>query len=146
MKKFFGVITILLLTGIFAFTTINFTDIFGQLGIKKAEATETIFFNFQDGTLNFPYSTVIRKLALNKRAEAVKEIEGMGCDVKSYELSDIKVTFLTSEAALITYKAAQDATCNGQAAPPVVWASSAYVKRGGKWFAASHQETPAKTN
>jgi hypothetical protein len=82
MKKLLGVITILLLTGIFAFTTIQkYTDIFGQLGIEKGEATETIFFNFQDGTLNFPYSTVIRKLALNKRAEAVKEI---GDYIKAY--------------------------------------------------------------
>ena len=91
-------------------------------------------------------SVMVGDAGVANKTEAVKEIEGMGCDVKSYELSDIKVTFLTSEAALITYKAAQDATCNGQAAPPVVWASSAYVKRGGKWFAASHQETPAKTN
>ena len=78
------------------------------------------------------------------KTESLKELESMSCEVKSYELSDIKVTFLDSDAALITYKAAQEATCGGQAVPPTVWASSAFVKRGGKWFAASHQETPAK--
>jgi hypothetical protein len=31
-------------------------------------------------------------------------------------------------------------TCGGQPVPPAVWASSAYVKRGGKWFAASHRK------
>ena len=82
---------------------------------------------------------------LSNKTEAVGRPEGMAA-TQSRELSNIKVTFLTSDAALITYKATQDATCNGQAAPPAVWASSAYVKRGGKWFAASHQETPAKTN
>ena len=71
-------------------------------------------------------------------------MEGMACEVKSYELSDIKVTFLNSSTAIITYKSAQDATCAGQAVPPVVWSSSVYVMRGGRWFAASHQETTAK--
>jgi len=91
-------------------------------------------------------SVMIGDAGVATKTEALKELEGMGCDVKSYELSDIKVTFLNNDAALMTYKAAQDGTCNGQAIPASVWASSAYVKRGGKWFAASHQETPAKTN
>ena len=71
-------------------------------------------------------------------------MEGMACDVKSYELSDIKVTFLNNGTAIMTYKSAQDATCAGQAVPPVVWSSSVYVMRGGRWLAASHQETAAK--
>jgi hypothetical protein len=75
---------------------------------------------------------------------SLSAMEGMACDVKSYELSDIKVTFLNSSTAIITYKSAQDATCAGQAVPPVVWSSSVYVMRGGRWFAASHQETTAK--
>jgi hypothetical protein len=78
------------------------------------------------------------------KATAIKALADSSCEVKSYELSDIKVTFLNSSAALITYKAAQDATCGGTQVPPAVWASSAYVMRGGKWLAASHQETPAK--
>ena len=78
------------------------------------------------------------------KAEAVKELEDMACEIKSYELSEIKVLFLNNDAAFMTYKAAQDGTCGGQPVPAAVWASSAYVKRGGKWFAASHQETPAK--
>jgi hypothetical protein len=64
--------------------------------------------------------------------------------VKSYELSDIKVTFFNSDSALLTYKGTQDGTCAGKTVPPSVWASSLYVRRGGKWYAASHQETPAK--
>ncbi len=78
------------------------------------------------------------------KADALKEMESMSCEVKSYALSDIKVMFMNNDAALITDKATQDATCGGQAVPAAVWASSAYVKRGGRWYAASHQETPAK--
>jgi hypothetical protein len=41
----------------------------------------------------------------------------------------------------LTYKGVADGTCGGTAIPPV-WASSIWVNRGGKWSAASHQETP----
>jgi hypothetical protein len=75
---------------------------------------------------------------------ALKDLEDMPCEVKSYELSDLKVVFLNSSAALLTYKSTQDATCGGTQVPPAVWASSAYVMRSGKWLAISHQETPAK--
>ena len=78
------------------------------------------------------------------RATILKAMEGMDCEVRSFSLSDIKVVFLASNVALITYKGTQDATCGGQTIPPAVWASSTYVMRGGRWLAASHQETPAK--
>lgn len=71
-------------------------------------------------------------------------MEGMACDVKSYELSDIKVTFLNNSTAIVTYKSAQDATCGGEKVPASVWSSSVYVMRNGRWYAASHQETTAK--
>ena len=71
-------------------------------------------------------------------------MEGEGCEVKTYELMDLKVTFLSSSTAILTYKSTQDATCGGEAVPPTVWSSSVYVMRGGRWYAASHQETIAK--
>jgi hypothetical protein len=89
-------------------------------------------------------SIMIMDSGVANKTAAIKDLETVQCEVKSYELSDLKVTFLNNSAALLTYKSAQDATCGGQAVPPVVWASSAYVMRNGKWLAASHQETPAK--
>lgn len=89
-------------------------------------------------------SVMIGDSGVTDKTAALKEMGGMKCEVKSYSLSDIKVTFLNNDAALLTYKATQDATCGGQTIPAAVWASSAYVKRGGKWWNASHQETPAK--
>ena len=89
-------------------------------------------------------SVMIGDAGVATKTEALKELDSMACEIKSYELSDIKVLFLNNDAALMTYKAAEDGVCGGQAVPPAVWASSAFVKRGGKWFAASHQETPAK--
>ena len=75
---------------------------------------------------------------------AVSAMEGTPCEVTTYELSDIKVTFLNSSTAIMTYKSTQDATCGGEKVPPTVWSSSTYVMRGGRWYAASHQETTAK--
>jgi hypothetical protein len=75
---------------------------------------------------------------------SLSAMEGMACEVKSYELMDLKVTFLNSSTAILTYKSTQDATCGGEAVPPAVWSSSIYVMRGGHWYAASHQETVAK--
>ena len=89
-------------------------------------------------------SLMVGDTGVASKAASIKEMSSMQCDVKSYELTDIKVTFFNSDAAFLTYKAVEDATCGGQTVPPSVWASSVYVRRGGKWYAASHQETPAK--
>ena len=73
----------------------------------------------------------------------LKEISEADCDVKSFELSDFKVTMLNPSVTLLTYKGTADGTCAGTAVP-AVWASTVFVNRGGKWYPVSHQETPAK--
>ena len=88
-------------------------------------------------------SVMIGDTGVANKTEALKAME-TPCEVKSYELSDLKVTFLNSSVAILTYKSTQDATCGGTQVPATVWSSSTYVMRGGKWLAASHQETPAK--
>ncbi len=88
-------------------------------------------------------SVMIADSGVSGKDQAIKDLTEAPCEVKSYTLSDFKVTFLSSGTALLTYKGAAEGTCGG-AAIPSVWASSLYVNRGGKWLAASHQETPAK--
>ncbi|MCA1638518.1 MAG: nuclear transport factor 2 family protein [Acidobacteria bacterium] len=77
------------------------------------------------------------------KSEIVSFISSADCQINSYSLDNFKVTMLNKDAAVLTYKGMQDVTCGGQKEPPVVWASTVYVKRGGKWQAAFHQETPA---
>ena len=89
-------------------------------------------------------SVLISDSGVSTKAAIVNQMGNSGCEVKSYELSDIKVIFVNSSTAIITYKSTEDATCGGEAVPPAVWSSSVYVMRGGKWLAASHQETTAK--
>ena len=91
-----------------------------------------------------PDSVMVTDAGVVNKTNSIKDLEAMQCDVKSYELADFKVTFLNDSAAILTYKSTQDATCGGQQVPAAVWSSSAYVRRGGKWWAASHQETTAK--
>jgi hypothetical protein len=79
------------------------------------------------------------------KAQSVKDISGKPCELKSYSFSNFKVMMLDKNTAIITYEAAQDATCGGQKAPNKVYASSVYVKRKGKWQGAYHQETAAAT-
>jgi len=85
----------------------------------------------------------ISESGVEGKAATLKSIAEGNCVVKSYSLSDIKVTYFNSSTALLTYKGTQDATCGTMKVPPSVWASSLYMLRGGKWYAVTHQETPA---
>lgn len=88
-------------------------------------------------------SVIVGEMGVMGKADIVKEIANMPCEVKSYTLSDFKVTFLNGGTAILTCKGVVDGTCAGTALPNV-WSSSVYVNRGGRWMAASHQETAIK--
>jgi hypothetical protein len=87
-------------------------------------------------------SSMIGYLGVLNKSAAVNLIAKMPCETKSHTLTDFKVTFFTSETALVTYKAATEGSCFGKPIP-TVWASAIYVKREKRWLKASHQETPA---
>jgi ketosteroid isomerase-like protein len=74
------------------------------------------------------------------KASAIKEYIGADCEIKSYALSDERVSPLGKDAALITHKATVDGTCGGQKVPANRWAASIYVREGGKWKGAFHAQ------
>jgi hypothetical protein len=76
------------------------------------------------------------------KASATKEFTGADCAIKSYALSDERMSVLGKGAALITYKITVDGTCNGQDVPASSWAASVYVRDGNKWKGAFHAEAP----
>ncbi len=57
------------------------------------------------------------------------------CTVQGYGLSDFGALPLTSGAYLITYKAQQYATCNGEKLPVHMNGSSIYIFKAGRWQA-----------
>ena len=60
------------------------------------------------------------------KSDITKAMASMPCEVKSFELSDWKLTMLDADAALVTYKGTADGTCAGTPIP-TVWASSIFV-------------------
>ena len=91
-------------------------------------------------------SVMIGGGGVSNKADSIKEITSAACDVKSYSLSDWKLTMIDADAVLLTYKGTQDGTCGGVALPAAAWASSIWIKRGGRWLNFSHQESPVMPN
>jgi hypothetical protein len=77
------------------------------------------------------------------KAQYIRLITGDACTVSTYSLDNTKVTMLSKDSALLTYKYTHDVTCGGTPEASPLWASTIYVKRGGKWLIAFHQEIPA---
>ena len=77
------------------------------------------------------------------KAQYVQVIIDNNCTVNSYSLDKTKVTMLSKDAALLTYIYKYDIVCGGKPEAGLLWSSTAYVKRGGKWLIAFHQEIPA---
>lgn len=66
------------------------------------------------------------------------------CQLTGHNLDSFQTTQVTPDVVVLSYKATVQGTCNGQKVPDV-WATSTYVKRGGKWIAVYHTETPLMT-
>lgn len=77
------------------------------------------------------------------KAQYIKAIIENNCTVTTYSLDNTKVTMLSNDVALLTYRYAHDVVCGGNREASPLWASTLYVKRGGKWLIAFHQEIPA---
>ena len=77
------------------------------------------------------------------KAEVVKEISENKCEVKSHSLSDPKLTMAGADAAVITYKATLDGTCEGKKIPSPLTVASVFVRSGDTWKAAYHNDVMA---
>jgi hypothetical protein len=118
---------------------------------KKLQANETALWNGWKNKDSKPFQNwlaadgvMIGGEGVGAKADVVKMMPSMPCEVKSFTLSDWKLTMIDTNAALMTYKGVADGTCAGKPIP-AVWASSVWVSRNGKWMAFSHQETDVST-
>ncbi len=74
------------------------------------------------------------------KAAIIKRISDPTCDVNDFSFSEEQMSLLGDDAALLTYKATQDAKCGGKALPATVRAATVLVRSGDKWKAAFHAE------
>jgi hypothetical protein len=78
------------------------------------------------------------------RQLAAQQAAAKTCTVEGYGLSDFGALPLATGAYLLTYKADQYATCNGEKAPVHMNGSSIYVFKAGHWQAIYRAEVPLK--
>jgi hypothetical protein len=71
-----------------------------------------------------------------------QQANAKNCDAQGYGLSDFGALQLTPGVYLLTYKADQYATCNGEKLPVHMNGSSVYVLKAGHWQAVYRAEVP----
>jgi hypothetical protein len=74
-----------------------------------------------------------------------QEASAKVCKVDGYGLSDFAAMPVAEGAYLLTYKAEQYATCNGEKVPVHMNGSSIYVLKAGRWQAVYRAEVPLKS-
>ena len=75
---------------------------------------------------------------------AEQQASAKACTVEGYGLSDFGALPLATGAYLLTYKAEQYASCNGEKMPVHINGSSIYIFKAGRWQAIYRAEVPLK--
>jgi hypothetical protein len=86
--------------------------------------------------------TVLIMATGRERFEDFADDPSGGCEVFGYSLGDFEVVKLTDDAAALSYRAEQDATCEGQKLPSPVMVSSVYAREDGMWKWVMYHESP----
>jgi len=77
-----------------------------------------------------------------------KMLESGKMVLKSFQLTDMNVTFPSDDTALLTYKAKQSMATRGQSQQITqeMTDSSVWTRQDGQWRCAMHTETPVDSN
>lgn len=74
---------------------------------------------------------------LTKSAENLK-----GCTTTKVTMENSEATPAGNDILVLTYKSSVDQMCNGKKATSPLFVMSVWQKRGGRWVAVAHSETP----
>src|SRR3989442_12662671 len=114
--------------------------------LKKLSANETALWNAWKNKDAKPFQmwlsadgVMIGEQGVGTKGDVVKMMASMPCDVKSFTLSDWKLSMVDANAAVLTYKGVADATCAGKIIS-TVWATGLLVEGQGNWDTFSHPE------
>ncbi|MEO8484663.1 MAG: nuclear transport factor 2 family protein [Acidobacteriota bacterium] len=90
-----------------------------------------------------PEATMIGDTGYTTVADFFKQMPTMQIKVSEQKLTDFKFTWVDATTVIASYTWAGKGTVMGQAAKSPTYASTVWTKRGDKWLAMYHQETPA---
>jgi len=93
----------------------------------------------ENGVFWGEYGTFSRDQQISEQQASAK-----ACTVEGYGLSDFGALPLAAGVYLLTYKAEQYATCNGEKVPVHMNGSSVYVLKAGRWQAIYRAEVALK--
>jgi Domain of unknown function (DUF4440) len=91
-----------------------------------------------------PNAAYVSGTGLSTREEIAKGMETDTCKVDGYILRNQEVHSVSSEVALLTYRAMSDVTCGDRSVHADAWSSTLYVRDGDSWKVSFHQETDAQ--
>lgn len=77
-----------------------------------------------------------------ERADAIKGWSEPKCTGLGYSFAEPRAVQLSKDAALVTYKANAQGTCDGIAVAPTLWVASFDVKEGDSWKNAFYMDLP----
>jgi hypothetical protein len=64
-----------------------------------------------------------------------------GCKLSSFKLTSPQLRKLSSNSAVLVYRADEDFACNGKPLEPVLLVSDTFIRKQGKWLTVVHSET-----
>ena len=140
---------------LFAFTLAAVASVPAIAGDLKAELIESekvMWRAWGDGDtspftthLTEDHSSLVAGVGLTRGRDAV--IAGIAegnCTLNSFEFDDVGLSRPVEDVAILTYLATSEASCDGHALPPRVYATAVYVHQDGAWKVAHYQETAAE--
>ena len=101
---------------------------------------------FFEGFLSDKFAMLGMKGEHLSKADMVKMVATVKCDVKSIDLTDPQMAKIDNDTYVVSSKVSWDATCTedgkSHKVPSPMRSASLYVRNGDKWMGAWHGETP----
>ena len=85
----------------------------------------------------------VTEMGIRGKSETLEDLKA-NFILTEYAMEQVKVLELSKDAALLAYQLSQKGSYKRQALPAKMNCSAVYVRRSGKWWNASFQETMAK--
>lgn len=96
---------------------------------------------FEENT-SADYVSVTGTEGRSDRATRIKFQGEHKCEIKSISHDSQRTTKLSDNVVMVTYKSVVEGTCEGNAFPDAIWATSIFVKDGDNWKPAFYMGTP----